>query len=154
MPDKLVVYYSRSGSTRKVAKKLAEYLDCDLAEIISKKSFKGPFGWLAGGRLAMKEEPVDIIEPEEKPEDYNLVIVCGPVWASNITPPIRKYLSTNKEKFRNVSYLLTFSGSGQDKVLEKLTETGGAPVKTVQFSDFERKSDVWTEKLTAYANEL
>ncbi len=154
MSDKLVVYYSRSGSTRNAAEKLAEYLDCDLAEIISKKSFKGPFGWLAGGRLAMKEEPVGIIEPDKKPEDYDTVIVCGPVWGSNIAPPIRAYLLNNKTKFKNISYLLTFSGSGQDKVLEKMAAIGGAPVKTVHFSDFERKSDVWTEKLTAYANEL
>ncbi len=154
MSEILVVYYSRTGSTRNAAEELAKYLECDLAEIISKKKFRGPLGWIAGGKLAMNEVSVDIIEPDKKPQDYKLVVVCSPVWASNITPPVRTYLYNNKDKFNKVSYLLTFKGGGHEKALEKMSAAGGSPVKSVHFSGFERKSDVWVEKLTAYANEL
>jgi len=154
MSEKLVVFYSRAGTTRAAAEKLAENLKCDITEIKSKKKFRGPFGWLSAGRHSLRELQVDIIEPEQKPEDYETIIVCTPIWASNIAPPVRTYLSNNKGRFKNISYLLTYSGSGQDKVLAKLEELGGKAFKTVHFSDFERKSDVWIEKLTAFANEL
>ncbi len=154
MSEILIVYYSRTGSTRNAAEKLAQYLDCDLEEIISKKKFRGPLGWISGVKLAMKEISVDIIEPAKKPQDYKLIVVCSPVWASNMTPPVRTYLYKNKDKFNKISYLLTFKGGGHEKTLEKMSVAGGNPVKSVHFSGFERKSDVWVEKLTAYANEL
>lgn len=154
MSDKLVVYYSRSNTTRIAAEKLAKKLNCDITEIISKKNFQGLFGWLAGGKTAMAEKMVDIIEPELKPENYEIVILCSPVWASNMAPPVRKWLTDNKEKCKKIAYLLTLSGGGADNALEKMTNLGGSPVKTVHFTDLERKSDVWVEKLAAFANEL
>ncbi|MDC7227725.1 MAG: flavodoxin [Spirochaetales bacterium] len=154
MSDKLVVYYSRNGATRKAAEKLSEYLNCDITEIVSKKKYRGPIGWLAAGRASMRELKVEIIEPELNPEKYNGVILCMPVWASNIPSPVRTWLDAHKDDCKKLSYLLTFNGGGQDKTIAKLEELGGKAEKTVHFSDFERKSDVWVEKLTAFANEL
>jgi flavodoxin len=43
-PRILVVYYSRSGTTRKIAEALSEALACDLEEIVEDKSRAGSFG--------------------------------------------------------------------------------------------------------------
>lgn len=154
MSDKLVVYYSRKSATKVAAEKLAEYLNCDITEITAEKKYRGPLGFLAGGRAAMKEKTIKINMPDKSPEDYDLVIICSPVWASNIPPAVRTYLTSIKDKLKKHSFLLTFAGGGQDKAIAKMTEITGTPAKIVHFSDFERKSDVWVEKLTAYANEL
>ena len=154
MSDKLVVYYSRSGSTRNVAEKLAEYLDCDIAEIVSKKKYRGPFGFIAGGRAAMRESMTEITEPESAPENYETVIVCTPVWASNIAPPVRAYLSNHKGKFKKISYLVTLGGSGYENTINKMTDLAGDPVKTIHFSNSEFKSNAWVEKLKNFSDEL
>jgi flavodoxin len=154
MSNKLIVYYSRSGNTREAAKKLAENIDCEITEIISKKKFKGPFGWLSGGRMSMAEKTVDIIEPDLNPENYETLILCSPVWASNIPCPVRTWLNSNKGKYSRIAYLLTYSGGGAEKVLSKLTELGGAPINSVYFSDAERKNNVWIEKLKGFASKL
>ena len=36
----LVVYYSRTGNTKFVAEKIAEYLKADLCEVVEKKGVK------------------------------------------------------------------------------------------------------------------
>ena len=154
MSDKLIVYYSRKNTTRATAEKLAGYLNCDITEIISKKKFQGLFGWLAAGRASMKEMAAEIIEPELKPENYEMIILCSPVWASNIPTPVRAWLTNNKGQLKKIAYLLTFSGGGADKVIKKMTQLGGSPIKTIGFSDSERKSGVWEDKLRAFANEL
>ncbi len=154
MSDRLVVYYSRNGSTKEVAEKLAEYLECDTAEIISKKKYRGPFGFLAAGRSSMRGELVEIKEPELKPENYESVIICSPVWASRPSSPVRTYLNSNKGKFKQLSYVLTMGGTGFEQAYETLSGIAGEPVKKVHFSKFERKTDVWVEKLKAFANEL
>ena len=154
MSNKLVVYYSRKNTTRTAAKKLSENLGCDITEIISKKKFSGPIGWINAGRTASMEIMADIDEPALNPEDYETIILCSPVWASNIPSPVRTWLTANKEKCKKIAYLLTFNGGGADKAVLKLSELGGTPVQAVYFSNLDRKNDDWLKKLETFAKEL
>ena len=154
MAEKLVVYYSRSGTTEKAAKKLTEFLGCDIEAIKSAKQYRGLFGWLAAGRGALRELSIEINKPVYKPEDYQTVIVCSPVWAGKIPPAVRTYLKESKDKIKNISYLLTLGGDTAEKPLSEFAKTGGAPVKTIYFSNSDRKTDSWIDKLKAYADEL
>ena len=52
MNSPLVVYYSRTGNTRKLAKIIAEKLKADIEEIEDSTSRSGPLGWLRAGRDA------------------------------------------------------------------------------------------------------
>jgi len=56
----LVVFYSRSGNTKKVATDIASALGADLEEIVEKKNRQGNLGWLSGGRDAMKKAQTEI----------------------------------------------------------------------------------------------
>ena len=107
MSNTLVVYYSRKGTTKTAAEKLADYLNCDITEITSPKKYRGLFGFIAGGRAAMSEQKIRIDEPEKSAEDYEMVIICTPVWASNIPPAVRTYLTIENSKIKNHSFLLT-----------------------------------------------
>jgi len=51
----LVVFYSRTGNTKKVGEAIAGELNCDTEQIMDVKSRMGIFGWLRSGREAMKE---------------------------------------------------------------------------------------------------
>ncbi|MCK4272271.1 flavodoxin family protein [bacterium] len=52
----LVVFYSRTGNTRRVAEMIAQGLDAILQELVDKKSRKGPIALLRAGRDAIKKE--------------------------------------------------------------------------------------------------
>ena len=48
----LVVYYSRTGRTKKIAKEIQERLNADIEEIHDVKNREGILGWLSAGRDA------------------------------------------------------------------------------------------------------
>lgn len=48
--SRLVVFYSRTGNTKKVAEALARELKCDTDEILETKSRKGILGYIFAGR--------------------------------------------------------------------------------------------------------
>ena len=50
----LIVYYSRTGLTKKIATHISETLKADIDEIIDTKKRSGAIGYMSGGRDAMK----------------------------------------------------------------------------------------------------
>ena len=68
----LVVYYSRTGTTAKVGKAIAEALGADLEEITDKTSRKGITGWLKGGKDSLTKKTTPIGEIQNDPAAYDL----------------------------------------------------------------------------------
>jgi flavodoxin len=106
----LVVYYSRTGTTKKVAEIIAQKIDADIEEIIDKKSRKGVLGFLSGGKDAVTKAATSIEEPKKNPDDYDIVVIGTPVWAGTMAPAIRTYL--NIRKIKKSAFFYT-SGSGK-----------------------------------------
>jgi flavodoxin len=48
----LIVYYSRTGRTKKIAEKIQYRLNADIDEISDTKNRAGILGWLSAGRDA------------------------------------------------------------------------------------------------------
>lgn len=118
-----VVYYSMSGNTKMTAEKIADKLSAALTEIRPVKEYpsKGFRKFIWGGKSAvMGEKPA--LEPYGFDADSELIILGSPVWASNITPPLRTFISENSEALKNkrIAVFLCYSGGGADKALAKL----------------------------------
>ncbi|MCD6140431.1 MAG: flavodoxin family protein [Thermococcus sp.] len=119
----LVVFYSRSGTTKRVAQEVAKALNADIDELIDKKSRKGILGFLRAGYDATRGKTTEI-EFEKDPYDYDLVIVGTPIWNSRVTPAIRTYLLWNREKIKNAAFFSTCAGR-PGKCLEQMEELWG-----------------------------
>ncbi|MCX7845604.1 MAG: hypothetical protein N2312_03225 [Dictyoglomaceae bacterium] len=101
MKKVLISYYSRTGFTEKLAKRLKEELNCDIEEIIDKVNTSF-ISCLFSSFLRRNT----IIEPIKKdPKDYDFVIICSPIWAGALSPAIRTYIHQNKEKFENFAII-------------------------------------------------
>ena len=90
----LVVYYSKSGNTRRVAEEIAKALGAETEEIVEvgvKRT--GILGFLRAGRGGMMREKSRIEAPKKKPGDFDLVFVGSPVWGWNLAPAVRSYLA-------------------------------------------------------------
>lgn len=103
----VVVYYSRSGSTKNAAGIIAGKLGCERIEIINSDPRKGIFGFLKSGMEAASKKIVKIAPLEEDFSLYDRVIVCTPVWANNMSSPIRSFLCSHHKELNKICCLAT-----------------------------------------------
>ena len=130
----LIVYYSRTGVTKKVAEILRQKLNCDVEEIIDNKNRKGPVGYMLSGREAMKKITPPIEPLTKNIADYDLVIVGTPVWAFTMSSPIRTFLTEQKDKIKKTAFFVTESGSGHEKTFQYMAEIiDQQPIATLNF---------------------
>lgn len=150
----LIAYYTRDGHTKAVAQEIAKSLGADIEEIVDRKSRKGIVGWLLGGRDATRKKETEIEPPKRDPAAYGLVVVGTPIWAWNMAPAVRTYLSQNKGKIKQTAFFCTEGGSGGEKTFGYMEELSGlkpravlelnakelaGPTKEVKISEFVSK---------------
>jgi len=105
----IVVYYSRKGSNKYLANKIAESLSCDI-EMLRPRLNVFLF-FLMNIHLGIR--PV-----KHKLTEYNKVILCGPVWMGKFIPPLRSFLKKNYGDIRELIFV-TCCGSPDAKKDEK-----------------------------------
>jgi len=125
----LVLFYSRTGSTRIVAEKIAAALSADIEEIIDKKDRSGPLGWILSGRDAMKKNLTEIGPLKKILSAFDLVVIGTPVWAGTMTPAIRTVLTEQKQNLKKLAFFTSQGGEKEQKVFGELEElTGITPI--------------------------
>ncbi|WP_445487306.1 flavodoxin family protein [Rhodopseudomonas sp. RCAM05734] len=123
----LVVYYSRTGTTRQIAHALANALYADTEEIVATGNHAGVFGYLRSVIEARRRTSSAIAAVKKDPSAYDLVIVGTPVWAWSLSSPVRAWLAANKEHLPAVAFFCTLGGAGSDKAFGQMQEIAGKP---------------------------
>ncbi len=121
-----IIYYSMSGNTAYTAGQIAKDASVDLIEIKPVNNYpdKGIKKFLWGGKSAMMAE-TPVLEPYTfDAGDYDQVVIGFPVWAANIAPPVRSFLTENKERLyrMEISAFACQSGNGAEKAFRKLRD--------------------------------
>ena len=125
MSKKLVAYFSASGVTAKLAKKLAEAIDADLFEIKpvepyseADQNWKNPLARCNKEKIGKKDVPVSGIV--ENMDEYDTVYLGFPIWywaAPNIINTFVKQYDLSGKK---IVLFATSGGSNIGKTDEKL----------------------------------
>jgi len=118
----LVVYYSRTGRTKKLAEDIKNSLTCDIEEIFDTVKRSGPFGYLRSGRQAMKETLTVLKDSKRDLSLYDLIIIGTPVWANSLSAPVRTYLHQNKDHLNKVAFFCSYGGSGFENTFSQMEE--------------------------------
>lgn len=121
----LVIYYSRTGTTQRLAQQIAERLHADLEKIVDTTDRSGAMGYLSGGHDAMQRKMTKIAEITHRPENYDLIILATPVWAWTVTPAMRTFVVKNREKFKKIGLVLTRGNSDVMKIFKEFEEMCG-----------------------------
>jgi flavodoxin len=151
----LVTFYSRSGKTKKVAEAISEILKCDKEEIFDTKNRKGIPGFLSAGTDANLRRLTTIKEIKNNPSLYDLVIIGTPVWSSNISTPIRTYLSLYQEDFKKVAFFCTRLSSDSKKVFDDIKNiTQKTPLALLELSSREVARDQYMQKVKEFIENL
>ena len=119
----LVVYYTRTNTTKNVASIIKDELDADVLEVIDKKNRQGPIGYLRGGLDAIRSKKTSIEYEDVNFEKYDNIYIGTPVWASKITPAIKQILDNINLENKNVITFVTLNKNGAKEALNSLNST-------------------------------
>jgi len=151
----LTVYYSRTGITADVARAIHAALGGDLEEIKDTKNRSGIINFLYSGMEAALKKPAKIQPARHDPAAYDLVVIGTPVWAHNISTPIRAYLERYKETFKGCAFFVTCGSSGAKKTLADMETLSGVKGKALlALNNKEYNSGTFREKAKQFAGEL
>lgn len=155
MPRVLVIAFSRSGTTRKVAEEIAIRLQADREEIGERRSRLGFLGYVRSAREAMGKRVVGIDAATHRPADYDLVVIGSPVWASNLSSPVRSYLTQHIGEFRRVAFFCTQGGAGAPAVLMDMgTICDLAPAATLILKESEVRAGTHRQALERFVESV
>lgn len=151
----LVVYYSRTGRTKKVAEAIASQLGADIEEIVDttpRKGLRAIFHATLDGLLG---RTTDIEEPAKDPYDYDLIVVGTPIWAGSVCAPVRDYFTWTDGAIRNAAFFLTHGSLGEGRVFHQMEALSGAkPVEVLALHRFDMRSKRGPAKIAAFTEKL
>jgi len=151
----LVVYYSRTGNTKKIGEAIASLLDADVEQIDDVKSRKGTLGYVRSGREATMKSLPEITNVKKRPVDYDLVVIGTPVWAFTMASPIRTYITGHKDDFKKVAFFATEGGRGAENAFKEMEKIiGKKPEAVVVFKEKEVKEQNYVNKVNEFAHKL
>jgi flavodoxin len=106
----VVIYYSLSGKTEITARTIAEELGADIKHIEEIKSRHG-FAevYVNGGMAASMDKCSEINPMDVEIENYDLVVIGTPDWASKPAPAVNAFIAQHDFSGRDV---VVFSTSG------------------------------------------
>ncbi len=128
----LVVYFSQGSATKRVAEDLALALSADIERIVETKPRKpGLAGFLSAGADSSMGKATPIASPAFDPSLYDRVVVCTPVWAWHVVPPVRTWLNlmrTGLEKSGGspvCAFVVVSADTKPEKILNMMSKESG-----------------------------
>ena len=151
----LVVSYSRSGNTRRLARAIAKALGADHEEIQDRADRAGITGYLRCALEAFFEASTEIGPPRHDPADYDLVVVGTPVWATSVSSPVRTFLWLERQRLPAVGFFATLGGVGSEHAFGQMRGLAGkAPTSTLAIRENELARGVPAERVARFAEKL
>ncbi len=151
----LVICYSRSGHTKKVAEAISFVLKCDIEEIKDKVDRRGIWGWLTSGRDASMGNLTKISDVMKSIDSYDMVIIGTPIFAWNLSPAIRTFLSENAEKISNAAFFCTEGNTGASNAFKTMSSIlGKEPAATLEIKDWEIGAGKHLQKVSDFVDRI
>lgn len=155
----LIVYYSRSGSTRHIANMLAEKLDADLFELETINTYPIAQNDIDAA-VNLELETGELPELKALPDNlsgYGLIVSGGPVWMYTVATPVMQFLSKTDFGGLSVAPFCTHLG-GPGRYFDHFRQQA-VNARVLEGIDFynplknegstPEKLDAWVHKLSA-----
>jgi flavodoxin len=151
----LIVYYSRTGFTRRIAKEIAGAFDCEIEEIREFGGRSGALGLLRSVFQAATNRTARLKPMMSDPASFDLVVIGSPVWVGHIAAPVRAYMNQHQAKIKAMAFVCTYRGAGWENALRDMRALAGRwPVATLALTNGEITEGAYKEKLQKYIHRL
>lgn len=129
----LVVCYSLTGKTKKIAEALAESIGADFTQMkeLHGRTLLGAY--TLGALKAQAGKATDILPIKADVADYDCIVVASPVWARHVTPAINDFIRDYAIDGKLSYGLLTYSGTAGNasKQLRDELEAAGTTCRSI-----------------------
>ena len=155
-----LVYYSLHGHTEYIAQEISKFLNCSIVQLKLEKEFSQTSTFLqyfwAGKSSVFHDTPALVNMPIDLTA-YDTLIIATPVWAGDISSPIRSFLASYTIEGKNIYLVATNSGGTFNKCFASMRK--GLPKSTVvnEIGFVKATKDTYPtykEKLEAFCKEI
>lgn len=128
---KMIIYYSRSGNTEKIALQAQKDLKCEIMKIIPKEAY----GNYVSSCLRVTKEKKAAVAPAftnliPDLKDYNMILVGYPIWAQDLPRFVADFMNQCDWTNKIVVPFATYGMSGINGTIKHLqTLCKGAKIK-------------------------
>jgi flavodoxin len=152
----LLVYYSRTWRTSKVAEYIKQLTNCDIEEIIDKKKRTWILWYIWAGRDAALKKITQIQQTKFKTWDYDILIIGTPVRDFAVSPAIRSYIQENKGNLppKIIFYCTTWNSWERETFQEMIYLCSKKPIWTIYFKTQEILKNKFQEKLKNFLEKI
>lgn len=145
----LVAYYTRTNNTQKVAENIATKLNAELDRIFDINDYSGIIGFIRAGYEAISGNKTTITTTKD-PSEYDLVIVCSPVWSGTVPPAIRSYF----DKFNVPQSAFLFTCGSSKNNIKNLPLTTNSVRTIYKIETLDIKNNDFTNQIKEFIGML
>ena len=151
----LVVFYSRTGITRRAAEQLAGIMRADIEELVDLKNRSGFWGYRRACKDALRKRLTEYRPTLSDPGRYDLIVLATPVWAMTMAPAVRTYLEEHSPSISRAGFLCTMGGSGTKRTFRQMAAVlGKPPIATLAIKESQIRSNTHSGALESFAGKL
>lgn len=155
MSNTLVVVYSYTGVSRRLAQLLCAQQGWTLAEVLDERPRSGAGGYLRSvlDSVLRRQPPVRYQGPD--PSGFSCVVLISPIWAYQLAGPMRSFVARWRKSLRDVAVLSTMGSRGAPNAVVEISELlGRAPVLAAAFTAREVEDGSCAARLQAFGDAL
>nr|WP_297355768.1 flavodoxin [uncultured Caldimonas sp.] len=155
MSKVLVVSYSYTGTSRRLAQMLAYLRGWPLGEVFEIRPRQGGSGtWRCVLDSLLQRRPR--VRYDGPPlTDFDAVVLVAPVWVSHLASPMRSFVAWQRDSLHDVAVISTQGGEGRPQVAAQVARLlGREPVLSASFMSHEVGTASCAKRLESFASDL
>lgn len=152
----LVVYYSRTGSTRNIATQISSELNAQIQEIFDLTDRTGVTWYLKAWKDATLKNLTEIKDLNVDILKFDLIIIWTPVWVWTVSTPIRTFLTKYKKFIKqDVAFFCTMWKNWDIQAFQEMeTIIWKKPKATLSLTTKQVQKNEYKEKFDKFIQDL
>jgi len=155
MSNVLVIVYSHTGTSRKVAELLCSQQGWRLADVADAHPRSGALGtWRCLLDAFFQRQPA-IRYDGPPPGDFDAVVLVSPIWMLRLAGPMRSFVAQQRHRLPNVAVVSVMGGEGAPTAAAEIGELlGHAPLMTAEVTRREVDDGSCAVRLQAFGTAM
>jgi len=151
----LVVFYSYTGTSRRLVQLLCSQLGWTSGEIVEEQPRSGASGTLrcVVDSLLRRQPHIRYLGPD--PRDFGTVVLVSPIWVYRLASPMRSFVAGRRNDLQQIGVVSVMGGSGAPNAVAEIGHLlGRAPLLATAFTTREVEDGSYAGRLEAFGHAL